>query len=200
MRSSAEGNSRLTSTTGMVLLLMLAVEGVTVLRVRQLITLHIYLGTLLLGPVLLKTASTVFRFFRYYSGSQEYVAKGPPHPVLRILGPLVILSSLTLLGTGVGLILDGDRGLWLTAHKASFFVWVAVMTVHVLGHLRQAALESLGELRTGAVRGRNLRFGLIALALVAGVATATALMPSASSWTNGDHGRGDRPPGQASSR
>jgi hypothetical protein len=183
------GNSRLTSTTGMLLLLLLAVEGVTVLRVRQLITLHVFLGLLLLGPVLLKTASTVYRFFRYYTGSAPYVKKGPPQPVLRLLGPLVILSSLVLLGSGVALITTkpGGGGLLLTTHKASFFVWFAVMAVHVLGHLREAAVESLDELRSGpasGVRGRNIRIGLVVLALVAGVATATALMPTASPWTS----------------
>ncbi|MDX6256144.1 MAG: hypothetical protein QOJ11_2478 [Frankiales bacterium] len=197
------GNSRLTSTTGMLLLLMLAVEGVTVLRVRQLITLHVYLGLLLLGPVLLKTGSTGFRFVRYYTGSGPYVRKGPPQPVLRFLGPLVILSSLVLLGSGVALITTspgGGGGLLLTTHKVSFFVWFAVMAVHVLGHLREAAAESLDELRSGSggVRGRSIRLGLVVLALVAGVATATALMPTAAPWTSRSdvqQGQGDHRPG-----
>jgi hypothetical protein len=183
------GNSRLTSATGMLLLLMLAVEGVTVLRVRQLITLHVYLGLLLLGPVLLKTASTTYRFARYYTGSAPYVRKGPPHPVLRVLGPLVIITSLTLLGSGVALIATapGSDGLLLTIHKVSFFLWFAVMAVHVIGHLREAATDSLDELRSGpagGARGRNLRMLLIAVALAAGVATATSLMPTATPWTS----------------
>jgi hypothetical protein len=193
------GNARLTSATGMLLLLMLAVEGVTVLRVRQLITLHIYLGLLLLGPVLLKTASTTYRFARYYTGSAPYVRKGPPQPMLRILGPLVVITSLVLLGSGVALIATGPGkgGLLLTTHKVSFFLWFALMAVHVLGHLREAATDSLAEMRAPGVRGRNLRMLLIAVALVAGVATATALMPSASSWTS----RSDKQHGaQTSSR
>jgi hypothetical protein len=196
------GNSRLTSATGLLLLVMLAVEGVTVLRVRQLITLHVYLGLLLLGPVLLKTASTVYRFGRYYTGSPPYVRKGPPHPALRILGPLVIVTTLLLLGSGVALIATkpGGGGLLLTTHKVSFFLWFAVMTVHVIGHLREAATDSLEELRAGPaneVRGRGVRILLIAVALVAGVATATALMPTASPWTSRSdtqHGS-DHPPG-----
>jgi hypothetical protein len=187
--AGAVGNSRLTSATGLLLLVMLAVEGVTVLRVRQLITLHVYLGLLLLGPVLLKTASTVYRFVRYYTGSAPYVRKGPPHPALRVLGPLVIVTTLVLLGSGVALITTspGGGGLLLTTHKVSFFLWFAVMTVHVIGHLREAATDSLEELRAGPadeVRGRGVRILLIAVALVAGVATATALMPTASPWTS----------------
>ena len=198
--SGAEGNSRLTSVTGIILLLMLAVEGVTVLRVRQLITLHIYLGLLLLGPVVLKSASTMWRFGRYYSGSAPYVQKGPPHPVLRLLGPLVLVSSLVLLGSGIVVIAEArdHGGPWLTVHKATFFVWVAAMTIHVLGHLRSAAVESFDELRTRSP-GRNLRFGLVVVALVAGVATASAVFPTASSWTSSHsdtrHAARERPPG-----
>src|SRR3954447_11671539 len=95
--AGSEGNARLTSVTGMLLLVLLAVEGVTVLRIHQLITLHIYLGVLLLGPVILKTLSTSYRFLRYYSGSAPYVRKGPPNIVMRVLGPIVIVTSLVLL-------------------------------------------------------------------------------------------------------
>src|SRR3954451_24390939 len=58
--TGTDGNARLTSVTGMLLLVLLAVEGVTVLRIHQLISLHIYLGVLLLGPVILKTLSTSY--------------------------------------------------------------------------------------------------------------------------------------------
>ena len=195
--AGAEGNSRLTSVTGVVLLALLAVEGVTVLRVQQLITLHIYLGVLLLGPVALKTSSTCYRFVRYYTGSAPYVRKGPPHLVLRVLGPLVILSSLALLGTGVALVFVAGRGgLLLTAHKVSFFLWFAVMTVHVLVHLREAFVSSAREVRSGALRGSAaLRLLAIAAALVAGVVVASAVYPSASSWTSHDDRRahGGRP-------
>jgi hypothetical protein len=187
-----EGNTRLTSVTGMVLLVLLAVEGATVLRVRQLITLHIYLGVLLLGPVILKTLTTGYRFVRYYTGSAPYVGKGPPQPVLRILGPLVIITSFVLLGTGVGLIITGDQhgGLLLTAHKVSFFLWFAVMAVHVIGHLREAASASAREIRGSANGGRRgVRLVVVLVALIAGVGLASALLPSASSWTSRDDRR-----------
>ena len=99
-----EGNSRLTSANGMVLLVMLAVEGVTILDVRSMLTLHIFLGIMIVPPVLLKSATALYRFAKYYRGAEPYVRKGPPHIVLRALGPLVVLTSLALLGTGVGLL------------------------------------------------------------------------------------------------
>ena len=181
-----EGNARLTSATGIVLLVLLAVEGYTILDVRGLITLHIFLGILLVGPVLLKIASTTYRFARYYLGTAEYVRKGPPHIILRVLGPLVTVSSLAVLGTGIALIFDHSGGRLLTAHKASFIVWVSVMTIHVLGHLREAFLESWRELRRNS-RWQRMRLGLVVASIIIGVGLALALFPSATSWTTEQH-------------
>jgi hypothetical protein len=184
------GNTRLTSATGLVLVALLAIEGVTILSVRQMITLHIFVGVMLLGPVLLKSGSTFYRFARYYTGSPEYRRKGPPSPLHRILGPVVIGSSLSLLGTGVALIFAGDQGSgWLlVAHQTCFWVWVVVIAVHVVGHLWEAAVTAWKEIR-GSLSGRaatrrRWRFMAIALALVLGVGAATTLMPTAASWTN----------------
>lgn len=178
-----EGNGRLTSATGMVLLVMLAVEGYTILDVSGLITLHIFLGVMLVGPVLLKIATTLYRFGRYYTGASAYLRKGAPHVVLRVLGPVVTLSSLAVLATGIGLIFVNSRGSLLLAHKASFIVWVAVMTVHVLGHLQQAASESWRDLRRSS-SSRRIRIAAVVLAVALGIGGAAALMPSASHWTN----------------
>ncbi len=183
-----EGNTRLTSATGMVLLALLAVEGVTILSVRQMITLHIFVGVLLLGPVLLKSGSTIYRFVRYYRGASTYRLKGPPPPLLRVIGPLVIASSLALLGTGLALIFVGTSRSddWLTAHQVCFWIWVVLMTVHVLGHVWAAAVTSRTELRAHlkgrAARGRRIRLATLVAALVIGVGAAILLLPTAGSW------------------
>jgi hypothetical protein len=188
--AGVEGNSRLTALNGMVLLILLAVEGFTILSVRQFITLHVYLGVLLVGPVLLKTASTGYRFTRYYARAQPYLDKGPPHPILRILGPVVVLTSLAVIGTGIGLIYTGPdhRDPLLTLHKASFIVWFVAMAVHVLGHLIEGARTTWQELTDPrpmpVVRRRRWRTLAVGLSLLAGVGLASALLPSASSWTN----------------
>jgi hypothetical protein len=188
-----DGNSRLTAVTGMVLLVMLLVECGTILRIRQLITVHIYLGLLLLGPVALKSAATGYRFLRYYGHAEPYVRRGPPHPVLRVLAPFVMLTTLSLLGTGVALALldkSGRGGTLLLTHQVSFFLWAALMVIHVLGHFQQAVRESVADLRAAhRVRGRGLRLGILAAALVVSVAAASALLPSASAWTKGHHDR-----------
>jgi hypothetical protein len=178
-----EANARLTSSLGMLLLVLLAVEGFTILSVRRMITLHIALGLVLIGPVLAKCATTGYRFVRYYAGAPTYRRKGPPHVVLRVLGPAVIVTSLAVLGTGVALIYYPRQGLWLTAHKASFVLWFAVMTVHVLGHLIESARRTAAEFRRPALRRRTLRLALVGASLLAGAGIALAVYPSATGWT-----------------
>jgi len=114
------GNERLTAANGVVLTVLLAVEGLTILSIRGLITAHVFVGALLIGPVLLKCASTGYRFLSYYTGRPAYVRRGAPPLLLRVLGPLVLLSTLAVLGTGVGLVLTLDLGIgWLWASLAA---------------------------------------------------------------------------------
>jgi hypothetical protein len=183
--AGVQSNARLTAVTGLVLLVMLAVEGYTILDVQGMITLHIFLGVMLVGPVLLKTATTMYRFTRYYQHKAAYVRRGPPHMILRVLGPVVILSSLTVLGTGIGLLAvhSRDGGTLLTAHQASFIVWVSAMTLHVLGHVKEAAISSWKELRL-ATPARGRRFIAVLVAVIVGVAGAAILLPTATQWTH----------------
>ena len=148
-----EGNARLTGGAGAALFVILAVEGLTILQIKQLISVHVFVGMLLVPLVLLKTVSTGYRFGHYYTGDPPYREKGPPHPILRITGPLLVVSTLALLGTGIALVAlgrnVGRQYLWL--HKATFFVWGALIVVHVLGHWR-------GPRRSPRRTGRNARF------------------------------------------
>jgi len=148
----AEGNERLTALTGAILLLLLAAEGVTILRLGRLLTPHFFIGMLLLGPVALKAGSTVYRFARYYSGSAPYRRKGPPAPLLRLLGPVIIATTAGVFGSGVVLALAGPahREPWLFLHKGSFVVWFCVTTVHVLAYLPRLPRLLAAELGTAA--------------------------------------------------
>ena len=85
------GNERLTSVSGALLLVLLAALGVTIIRIGQLLSVHMFIGMLLIGPLALKLASTGYRFTRYYTGDQSYRRKGPPALALRLLAPLVVL-------------------------------------------------------------------------------------------------------------
>ena len=63
--------------------MLLAVIGFTIPQLRQFISVHLFVGMLLIGPVVLKLASTGYRFIRYYAGSVPYRVKGPPPALLR---------------------------------------------------------------------------------------------------------------------
>ena len=133
-----DGNERLTAATAVVLVVLLAALGVTILSIGPLIWWHVLLGMLLIPPVLLKLGSTGWRFIRYYRRAPEYVRRGPPLLPLRLLAPLVVAATLTVFGTGVALLVVGPGGGVLVGlHKASFVVWLVVTAVHVLAHLRR---------------------------------------------------------------
>lgn len=102
------GNAHLTAWTGLTLFVLFAAEGVTILSIGGLITWHIAIGALLIPPTLLKTASTGWRILGYYVHRAPYVTAGPPPLVLRLLGPLVIITSIGVLATGVVLVLVGQ--------------------------------------------------------------------------------------------
>jgi hypothetical protein len=95
-----DGNERLTVLTGVVLIVLTAAIGVTIIWIGQLMWLHLFLGLALIGPVALKLASTGYRFVRYYTYDPAYRRKGPPIPALRVLAPLVVFLTAVLLGTG----------------------------------------------------------------------------------------------------
>lgn len=177
----AEGNERLTATTGVVLLGLLVVEGVTILFLRPLLSVHVFVGMLLIPLVTLKVASTGYRFVRYYQGRRAYVAKGPPHAVMRFLvAPVLVASTIAILATGVVMLVVGRRtGIVLGLHKASFVVWLAAMSVHVLVYASRLRRLLASERRA---RGAVLRTGTVAAAIIVGVALAAATLPLAEPW------------------
>jgi hypothetical protein len=187
----AAGNERLTAVTGMVLLVLFAAEGVTILSVRRLLTLHFFFGMLLIGPVVLKACPASYRFLRYYGGAAEYRRKGPPALVLRLLGPVVLVTSVSVIGTGVMLAVTGPGGsMWLLLHKASFVLWFGAMTVHVLAYVWRLPRLVGGDLASRAGRranevlaGRSARWLLLTGSLLAGLLLAVLTIHRAGAWT-----------------
>ena len=199
------GNRVLTAWTGLLLLALIIVELVTVLDVRGMISWHIVVGTLLVPLALLKTASTSWRVVRYYTGHPVYREAGPPPTLLRWLGPLVVISTLGLLGTGLGLIAVGQRsgrqpfalGLdLLTLHQALFIVFGVVTGLHLLARIVPAVRLSVNKVAGAQVPAVSARLGLIALAVVAAVITAALVLGAAGDWRKDRGGFDDhqRPP------
>jgi hypothetical protein len=189
-----DGNEQLTAMTGVVLIALLAALGLTILRIGQLLWLHLFLGLLLLGPVLLKLASTGYRFLRYYTRAAVYRSKGPPMPALRVMGPVVVLTTLVVFVSGVILLFHGPRGrsALVLIHKASFVGWLIFMALHVLAHLPalgrslravEIASDEVGPAPTSARAGAAGRWIALAGAIVAGAVLAVVLIPHFGAWT-----------------
>jgi hypothetical protein len=183
------GNERLTAATGALLLVLLAVIGVTIIQLRQLLWVHLFVGMLLIGPVALKLASTGYRFVRYYTGEARYRLKGPPPWALRAIAPMVVASTLVVLASGVALLFagPGSRDSLLPIHKVSFIVWGAFTGVHVLAHLPRLGPSLRGDYARsshlgGDVTGRTGRVLSLAGALVAGAVLAVLVIPEFGPW------------------
>jgi hypothetical protein len=188
------GSARLTASTGLVLLVLLAVETLTTLALRSYLSVHIFLGLLLVPPVALKLASTGWRFVRYYSRHVAYRHEGPPRLLLRILGPLLVVSTLSLFGSGIALIAVGHGGGPLrTVHTLSFIVWGVLMIVHVLAYLKRSLRIGTLDWRRSeglAVAGAGPRRTAVGAALLTGLIVALATYPAQQTWLSHHHDRG----------
>jgi hypothetical protein len=187
LRGGVSGNARLTGAVAVALLVLLAAEGATIPFIGALVGPHVFIGLMLIPPVALKLASTGYRFARYYGRSEPYVRKGPPALPLRVLAPGVVLTTLALFGTGVALVFSSPPSDTLVfAHKLSFIVWVALMTLHVLAHMLELPRLATADLRrrpgVARIGGGAQRVTALGVAIVAGVALGMLGLSLASPW------------------
>jgi hypothetical protein len=190
-QAGVEGNARLTGATGAVLFVLLAAEGITILRIHDLITAHVFVGIAITAFVASKLGSVGYRFARYYSRDPAYVRKGAPNPVLRVVGAIVVLTTIAVLATGIAGLASGRSTHWLIdLHKASFILWFVAMTVHVVGHFLDTPALAIADYRStpGAqpVSGVWLRRLATGATLVTGIVLAVVVINSGwmSTWTH----------------
>lgn len=192
------GNARLTAALGVTLLVLFAVQGVTILDLHGLLTWHLIIGAVLVPVALAKTAVTGWRMVSYYRGNAAYREAGAPPMLLRVLAPGVVLTTLAVLGTGVAVVFMGSsssrQGVlgtgisMLFLHKATFILWCGFTGLHLLGRLIPAWKILTGPAAHRVVAGRGGRVGLL-LGVVATAALAGVLIVSvAPTWHGGfDH-------------
>ena len=173
-----QANARLTGYTAVALLVPLTVAWVTGLNARPLLDAHVLVGLLLVPPVLLKLCSVGYRFVRYYTREPRYVAAGPPSLPMRLLGPVVMLLTVAVFGTGIELWLFGARfgPEWIPLHHASAYLWFAAMAVHVGAYVRRAARLAAADWRDH-LSGALTRRSLVVASLIMGAVLAVALLP-----------------------
>ena len=177
----SRGNQLLTSINAAVLVVLLAVQGATLLALGDLMPVHLFVGVVLLGPVALKLASTGYRVVRYYTGAAEYREAGPPPMVLRVIAPVFVLATIGLFGSGLAMLLDGtDSSPASGIHGTSVWIWGACLGVHALFNAR----EMIEAFRSGRHRaaGAELRAALVLGSLLGGLALALALLSKISGF------------------
>jgi hypothetical protein len=187
-----EGNEILTSTIAAVLTVLLAAEGITIVRMGGLVGVHMFVGMLLIPPVLLKLASTGYRFARYYMSAPTYREEGPPPLALRLLAPVLVIATLGVFVTGVLLLLLGHRSdQLLLLHKVSFIIFGVVFAIHFLAyapHVVRSLRSDWGAARRQVVPGTGLRGMLVASSIGAGLALALSLLGAIAGWHGGHAG------------
>ncbi|HEX6554509.1 MAG TPA: hypothetical protein VF026_17210 [Ktedonobacteraceae bacterium] len=187
-RSGVVGNERLTALAGAVLLVLIVVELVSSASLHALLPIHIFVGVVLSGPLVVKIGSTFYRFLRYYTRSPAFVRRGPPRLPLRVLAPLLIVTTLVVMGSGIGLVVTGpaQAGPLLPIHNLSALVWLSMIAIHVFAYIwrtpRLVADDWRKQSGRSLVPGRGLRLGVNLGALLAGAVAAILLFPGAAAW------------------
>jgi hypothetical protein len=178
----ADGNAILTSAAAVVLVGLLVAEGITIVHMRGLLSAHMFIGLVLIPPVLLKLGSTGYRMVSCYAGSRAYRAQGPPLLPLRLMAPVLVASTLAVLASGVLLLAAGHKSsTLLTIHKLSFIVFAVVLAVHFLAYVPRVVRSLRADWTTArrrTVPGVGARAMLVAAAAGGGAALALALLPT----------------------
>lgn len=187
-RSGVIGNERLTALAGAVLFVLMVVELVTVANLRAGLPLHVLIGVLLAGPLAVKLGSTGYRFLRYYTRSPAYVRKGPPRLPLRVLAPLLLVTTLVVIGSGIGLVVTGPLhpGPLLLVHGMSTLLWLPLIAIHVFAYLWRVPRLVVDDWSKSSSQNehlaRGLRLGVNLSALLAGALAAVLVLPIAAPW------------------
>jgi hypothetical protein len=207
------GNAVLTAWTGLVLLGLSLAELTTLLSVHRLIGWHVVIGTLLIPPAILKTASVGWRIARYYGGNPLYRKAGPPPTLLRVLGPGVVLATLGVLASGLVLValgpqssqaawtsVLGHRVDYVTVHKGFFAIWLVLTGLHVLARIGPALWLTMARPgRLGPVPGGSGRIMAVVFSLAAAVGSAVLVLSAAGDWHSVGGPDRERPPSHARS-
>ncbi len=180
-------NERLTAITAAVLLVGFTVELLVTANLSRLIMIHIFIGTLLAGPLIVKLFSVGYRFLGYYIKSPGFVAKGPPNIWMRFMAPFFIVDTLVLFISGLALALEGSPSsrLLFLLHAGTAALWVPMLAVHVYAHIRQvprAIARDWTDPSREAVAGRIKRLRINILALIVGAIGGAILTAMAAPW------------------
>jgi hypothetical protein len=190
----------LTSAVGLLLLApILVVVATVLLGVHTFMSTHVFFGLFLIPPVLLKLASTGWRFARYYTRSRAYVIEGPPQMAMRLLAPLFVAATVVLFGSGVAMGFLHGHGLQIARdlHGPASVIWLVLLGIHVLVYLGRALRTTAGEKRS-RVHGAAARASALAAVVICGLVLGAATVPAQRRWVDVPRDHHDRKAGAPS--
>jgi hypothetical protein len=178
-KRNPDGNARLTGISASFVLPLILVEVVTViLGVKSVITVHVVIGLILLGPALLKLASVTYRMASYYRGVGGYQRRGRPTVGRRLLGGALAVLFVLLMASGLVLI-AGPNAAHSPAraiHVVTAYLVVLLLAVHLAIHFVPALRLTSADMRPRtAVPGARLRWLALMASLAAGGVLALSL-------------------------
>lgn len=186
--------ARLLALLGSVLFIGLVIEGVTIVFIGQMVALHVVLGMILLPIMAYKTIVAMYRFSMYYLGASDFKRAGPPEMLLRVIGPLLVVTTVILMFSGIILVYakpdTSTATFWLILHRDDFVIWFGLLALHVLAYARRAfgtAGYDLKDSRYHSLIGRRGRLISILIAAAFGVLLAWAVYPAIGQWASFFH-------------
>jgi hypothetical protein len=171
-----------------VLIVLTVIELATLLLgLQRFLSLHVFVGLVLLPPVALKLASTGWRFTRYYTRATAYRAKGAPQLVMRLMAPGLVTATIVLFCSGVAMGFLHGHGLRLARQLdgPASVVWMLLVGVYVLVYVRRALVsttEDVDPTSRSAVRGASARNLILAAAVLTGLVVGLGTVTVRHRW------------------
>lgn len=185
-----ESNARATASSAAILLGLFLIEIFTVvLGVNSFLTLHVFIGLLAAPVLLVKIYSVGRRFFGYYRGNTAFRKKGPPTPLLRVLGPALLLITAILFGSGLLILLAPSAlgGNVHHIHSFSFYLWLLLVMIHIVApfkDFRKFAPRDCTRRSTRTFPGVLKRRWVMVISLVVGLLVSISLISHVDSYRN----------------
>jgi hypothetical protein len=141
--------------------------------------------------VILKLASTGYRFLRYYSGSEPFRLAGAPPLMLRFLvAPVLVFSTAAVIATGLELWLFGLEfgSVWISAHTFSAVVMLIAVAAHLVAHARLSVdvfVDEVAARQEAVLSPRSIAMASLVCGAVLAAASLLYVSPFTTSFAGG---------------
>ena len=191
--------ARFSALFGITLLVIFMAEIMTVPFIAGAVGVHIVIGLIAVPLVLGKLAISTYRFTRFYAGDTEFVEAGPPWLPMRLIAPLLVATTVLVIGSGIEIVVAGPSSFSDTflgaAHTLLSLIWFFLLGLHALAYYlrsyhsaRKDFLAVMRRFRGGRRRdGAYLRVGVLIATLVMGWFLALQFQAGIRSWENAFH-------------